>query len=418
MPRLLGRGAVLSVERAHSVVVVGPSQSGKTSAIAIPAILGWPGPVLAASVKADLLRDTIEQRRQLGQVWCFDPTASGAPHPSGWSPLDAIRGWDDARRVAADLTAAAQGAGSSPDAEFWYAMAAKLLAPLLLAAAEGRATMADVVRWVDTQEVREVTEILVVAGAAEALDALQASLERDERQRSSVSTTAEAVLEPFAADRTSFGAPRIDVAALLGGAHTLYVCAPTHDQRRWRAMFGALVQAVVDAAFTLANRSARGRLGAELLVVLDEAANIAPLADLDALAATCASHGIQLVTVFQDLAQIAVRYGERSATVVNNHRAKLFLPGISDPRTLEHASRLIGSEEVTVPSVTRDPGRGRSVTLAPTTRPLLAPEALRCLRPGTAVLVYGGLPPARLELVPWWEQRPGGPGPGRYHARR
>jgi type IV secretory pathway TraG/TraD family ATPase VirD4 len=47
-----------------------------------------------------------------------------------------------------------------------------------------------------------------------------------------------------------------------------------------------------------------------LLVVLDEAAHIAPLPELDGLAATCASHGIQLVTVWQDLAHV----GYKSAT--------------------------------------------------------------------------------------------------------
>ena len=91
-----------------------------------------------------------------------------------------------------------------------------------------------------------------------------------------------------------------------------------------------------------------------LLVVLDEAAHIAPLPELDGLAATCASHGIQLVTVWQVLAQVKRRYGGRAATVLNNHRAKLFLPGIADPDTLEYASRLVGDEEVTQPSVTRD----------------------------------------------------------------
>jgi type IV secretory pathway TraG/TraD family ATPase VirD4 len=44
--------------------------------------------------------------------------------------------------------------------------------------------------------------------------------------------------------------------------------------------------------------------------------------------------GLQLVTVFQDVAQIKDRYGTSAGTVVNNHRAKLFLPGISDLDTL------------------------------------------------------------------------------------
>ena len=90
-------------------------------------------------------------------------------------------------------------------------------------------------------------------------------------------------------------------------------------------------------------------------MVLDEAAHIAPLPELDGLAATCASHGIQIVTVWQDLAQVRGRYGARAPTVLNNHRAKLFLPGIADPDTLDYASRFIGDEEAAHPSVTRDP---------------------------------------------------------------
>jgi type IV secretory pathway TraG/TraD family ATPase VirD4 len=123
---------------------------------------------------------------------------------------------------------------------------------------------------------------------------------------------------------------------------------------------------------------------------------------LDGLAATCASHGVQLVTVWQDLAQVRSRYGARAATVVNNHRAKLFLPGIADPETLDHASRLVGDEEITVPSVTRDRSGGRSTTSTTGPRRMLPPESLRCLPRGEAVLVYGALPPAQLRLRPWW----------------
>ena len=153
-----------------------------------------------------------------------------------------------------------------------------------------------------------------------------------------------------------------------------------------------------------ATRSGRP-LDPPLLVVLDEAAHIAPLPELDGLAATCASHGIQIVTVWQDLAQVKGRYGARAPTVLNNHRAKLFLPGIADPDTLEYASRLIGDEEVSHPSVTRDPTGRRSTTSTTGPRRLLPPEELRCLPRGRAVLVYGTLPPARLQLRPWWARR-------------
>jgi type IV secretory pathway TraG/TraD family ATPase VirD4 len=141
------------------------------------------------------------------------------------------------------------------------------------------------------------------------------------------------------------------------------------------------------------------------LVVLDEAANIAPVAELDGLAATCAGHGIQLVSVWQDLAQIGARYGPRAPTVLNNHRARLSLSGIAEPGTLEHASVLVGEEEVPQRTLSVDPRGGRSSTQAPVRRRLLPPEALRQLPRGTAVLVYGERPPARLTLVPWWDDR-------------
>ncbi len=198
------------------------------------------------------------------------------------------------------------------------------------------------------------------------------------------------------------GTDAFEPTELLNGSHTLYLCAPAHDQRRLRGYFTALTQQVLSQAFTRATR--RGKpLDPPLLVVLDEAAHIAPLPELDGLAATCASHGIQLVTVWQDLAQVRARYGARAPTVLNNHRAKVFLPGIADPDTLEYASRLIGDEEVTTPSFTRDRRGGGSTTSSTGPRRLLPPEELRCLRRGDAVVVYGTLPPAKLRLRPWWK---------------
>jgi type IV secretion system protein VirD4 len=219
-----------------------------------------------------------------------------------------------------------------------------------------------------------------------------------------VYTTTETVLAPFASSGSPSSSSRwFTPDDLLRGPHTLYLCAPAHDQRRLRGYFTALTHQVLSHAFARSTRSA-APLDPPLLVVLDEAAHIAPLAELDGLAATCASHGIQLVTVWQDLAQVRARYGARAPTVLNNHRAKLFLPGIADPDTLEYASRLIGDEEAMLPSVTRDPRGGRSTTQSRGPRRLLPPEDLRCLRRGDAVLVYGILPPARLRLRPWWAE--------------
>ena len=391
----------LATEPGQSVIVIGPTQSGKTTSLAVPAILGWSGPVLAASVKSDLIRDTLAVRRSVGRVWRIDPAGSTVGPTDTWSPIDGCRDWRHACGLATDLCHGAKADGITADGDFWYATAAKLLAPLLLAAAAERRAMADVVRWVDTQEVGEVAEILERIGTHEALQAARATWCRDERTRSSVYTTAETVLAPFAHGPPPATSPRFEPAQLLGGAHTVYLCAPAHDQRRERGYFTALTQQVLNLAFERATSSG-GPLSPPLLVVLDETAHIAPLAELDGLAATCASHGIQIVTVWQDVAQVRARYGPRAATVLNNHRAKLFLPGIADPDTLDYASRLVGDEEITLPTVTREHNGRRSTTSTRTPRRLLPPEELRCLPRGQAVLVYGTLPPVRVRLRPWW----------------
>jgi type IV secretion system protein VirD4 len=151
----VARRRLLAGDAGHSVLVVGPTQSFKTTGLAVPALLEWRGPVLAASVKGDLVRDTVAWRRQQGTAWIYDPTASTY---RGHRPLvasdAAVVTWSSARRVADGLVEAGRTTpGALSDGDFWYATAAKLLAPLLLAAACSGRTMADVVRWIDEQEI-------------------------------------------------------------------------------------------------------------------------------------------------------------------------------------------------------------------------------------------------------------------------
>lgn len=405
----LGRvgSKLVAAEERQSVIVLGPTQSMKTTGFAIPAILEWEGPVLATSVKSDLLRDTLEMRQSLDNVWVYDPTSSTPSGCSGWSPLASCGTWHGAQKTASWLAGAApSGSTGLSDAEFWYQAAAKLLGPLMYAAARSDGSIADVVRWVNLQEQHEVLKALQGAEQG-AMDAAQASFKRDVRQKSSVYTTAETVLAAYEDPVVAKSAEVCDISprAFLdrGSRRTLYVVAPSHEQRRLRPLFETLLHTVISYAYERASQD--GPLDPPLLLVLDEAANIAPLRDLDALASTAAGHGIQLVSIFQDLAQITNRYRERAQTVVNNHRAKILLSGISDTQTLEYASRLLGDEEVLQSSITRGAHGSRSTTESTALRGVAPAHVLRGVRPGEGVLVYGHLPPARLKLRPWFQER-------------
>ena len=401
-----GTGRV-AVESRHSLLVLGPTQSGKTTGLAIPAILEWPGPVVATSVKGDLVDDTIGWRSHLGDVHVFDPGGVTRYRPSGWSPLAGCNSWDGATRSAWDLAMAGKAAvgGGMNLADFWFSSAAKSLAPLLYAAAHTGRSMGDVARWVDREERDEVLDVLHDLEPDASL-AHKATFRREDRARSSLFQVLQQIvgvyLDPHVA--TSAETLEIDVAALLAGdPHTLYIIAPHHDQARLRPLFATLVRQVLTAVYNHA--SAGESLRAPLLVVLDEAANIAPVEDLPAVASTAAAMGLQLVTVFQDLAQIRGRYGDAAGTVVNNHRAKLMLPGLSDLDTLDLASVLAGDQETERASVTIDLAGRRSSTTATHWRRLLPPDGARQLPDGHGVLLYGNLAPIRVRLRPWHRNR-------------
>ena len=246
-------GRAVSTESRHSVLVLGPTQTGKTTGLAVPAILEWDGPVLATSVKADLLADTLAWRSTLGQTWVYDPTEATSFTSSTWSPLASCRTWHGARKTASELAESAKVAtGKGVDsADFWFSSAAKLLAPYLFAAAVRGVGMADVVRWVDGQDRVDARQTLAACGQADALLAHDATWRRDDRTRSSIFTTAEVILSAYGDPRVaaSSATSAIRAAQLLdGGRHTLYLAAPQAEQRRLRPLLATLVAEVISAA--------------------------------------------------------------------------------------------------------------------------------------------------------------------------
>jgi type IV secretion system protein VirD4 len=127
--------------------------------------------------------------------------------------------------------------------------------------------------------------------------------------------------------------------------------------------------------------------------------------NLAEIASTGAGQGVQLLSVFQDMAQVSSRYGRAAPTIVNNHRGSGLGSGISDPDTLSYASRVLGASEFEQRSRgTGEKGR-RSETEGDTYRDLAPANVVRERDPGTGLLVYGHLPPAKIKLRPWYEDR-------------
>jgi type IV secretion system protein VirD4 len=407
---VLGRisARLVAAEPLQSVIVLGPAQSQKTSGLAVPAVLEWDGPVLAACMKPDLIRHTMSQRWQRGDVYLYDPVGLTGLDASAWSPLGRCATWQGAYRMARSLVDAGRGVGQgTPDADFLLNAAATLLAALMLAASTSDRSMGDVVRWVQRRERAEVTTALSVAGEPAANDAMQLTSSLTEQHRSQVYAAVLGVIAAYGDPSVREGMLTNQFSAerlLDGRANTAYVCAPAHEQRRLGPVFAALVQDVIELAYERSTQLGRP-LDPPLLVVLDDAATSAALPQLDVYAATAAARGVQLVTTFRHVGQMQARYGDRAEVLLSNHKAKVILSGISDQATLAVLSHLLEDDTVrslTAPKATAAAAReGDSLRV----RYPSPAEALRRITPGQGVLLYGYLPPAHLSLRPWFRDR-------------
>ncbi len=414
------RGRLLRAEERHALVAFGPPQSGKSAGLAVPALLEWEGPAIASSIKTDLLACTERRRRALGPVFVFDPFGLAAAESHCWSPLRSAGTWDGALESAWRLAAAGElDQRGVESGDFWAIAAEQRLAPLLFTAAAAGLEIDAVVRWAYGQGSRELDETIArLTGSARdeeqltdihaAYDALRAFERQADRTRTSIEATAQSLLRAYRFTRV-LGSARpvneITADALLDERATLYLIGDAKASKLLRPIFLALVSEIVDRAYERATL-AGGRLPLPLLLCLDEAGNVAPLPNLAEIASTAPSHNIQLVSIFHDLAQARSRYGRQAETVVNSHRARMLLPGVADLDTLRYFAGLAGEEEARDLTRTTGAGAGGGTrTSSVRRRPLVAPEALRQLPEGHALLLYGRLAPVQVQLRMWFADR-------------
>ena len=355
-------GARVRLDRGHSLLVVGPTQSGKTSSLVIPAILAWPGPVVVTSVKNDVVAATTPWRATLGDVRCLEP---GRDEGRTWDPLEGLHGLRHALRVAQSLTSESARA----EAEFWNSLAVKLVAGLFVVAQIGGDAIFDVAEAVESRRWLDWIPHDVTSPHAALLTSF---LHYDPKTLDGVVTTAETMLLPW-----RFRQPTARIGDVGAGANTLYLCGARGEHRTYEPLFRGALRRVLEDQQT--RHDARSAL--PLLLVLDEAATVASLDELDQLAATLSGLDVTLVTVVQDFAQLAARWGARAATIVNNHATRLVLAGLSDPTVGTYLPEVLEAPE------------GRRVV------------SLRMRPRNTGVVVAGHRALRTVRLRPWWRQR-------------
>jgi type IV secretory pathway TraG/TraD family ATPase VirD4 len=406
------------------ILIAGP-RTQKTTAFGVPAILAAPGACLATSNKRDVYDVTAAVRAQVGQVWPFDPQGVARVDQTWWwnpltyiAPHDATtgrarrnrRGEVDASETKATRLAAQLVTSTRPDNGrtdvYFDGQAEHLIGLFLLAAALDDKPITQVYSWLTRPESEDPADILAAHGFALQSESAYALAHLPDKQRSGVYDTARSSLS-FLTSRdvqrwvTPGHGDQFHPELFASSTDTLYALSRDGDASAG-PLVAALTMAVLDALEDHATESPNGRLPVPFVGVLDEAANIVRLRNLDGLYSHYGSRGILLVTILQSWHQGAQVWGDHGIEKLwSAANVRIYGGGVDDDRFLRRLSELIGAAERVLRSHSTSRGH-RTITRNVQERVILTPAELRELPPGRAVVFASGTPAVLVEPVPWF----------------
>jgi type IV secretion system protein VirD4 len=381
------------------LVIAGP-QKGKSGAAA-GRILDAPGPVVATSIRGDLIAATAGLRQAAGQVHVFNPEGTG-PYRSTfqWNPAAGCQDMSAAVRRAGYMIEAITTRGLE-DSTFWQDQASMTLAAYLHAAGLAAGTLRDVYRWI-LDSSSQPLHILAShpAAAAPAASHLQHYLTLPDRTRSGVSTTLLGALRflqvpEIASIVCPLPGRGLDLAGFLASRDVMYLVAADAAQSPVPPLFNALVAELAYLARQLGGAGPAGRLDPPLTLELDEAPNLTPL-PIAAWATWAAGSGIRMHVCSQSFAQLAERWGPLGAeTIWQACDVKLIHAGSSEEALSRKVSDACGE--------VRAGSRGGQA--ADQYRPALPFADLRTLPRGRAVVIRSGTGPVIVRTEEYWRRR-------------
>ena len=393
-------------------------RSGKSTALAIPAVLSAPGAVIATSNKADVWSATsaIRADETAQRVWTFDPQRiAWAPQTWWWDPLADLTSVEEAERLASHFVLTVE---DDRNKDIWGPAAQELLAALMLAARSCGGTMHDVYDWLNDEANPVPVQTLKGAGLRGIAASLAGTQGSPAETRGSVYFTARVAAKclrnpqitawitpptnPIVTgpDGTAVRVEQFRPAALPTSKQTLYLLSKDGGGSA-APLVAALTDRVMRAA-TLAAERAGGRLDPPMVVVLDEAANICRIADLPQLYSHLGSRGIIPLTILQSHAQGVAVWGETGMrALLGAATVKLVGAGIDDASFAEDLSRLIGDHDVTTVSTSSGDGRN-SRSRSVRQQRILPAAAIRSLPKGQALVWLTGSKVAMVRTLPWY----------------
>ena len=387
----------LRVPLEEHLLVMAPPRTYKTAFLA-DVILRYPGPVIATTTKPDIYALTAAVRAGRGAVHVFNPQhIGGVPSTFSWSPVEGCE--DPATAIRrADAFAFAVAQKGVEDGTFWSSKASDYLRGYFHAAALARYDLRAVAAWVSGADPDMPERILTAAGAHQWAITLSELCSEAQKTTATVRMVMSRALS-FMADpalaASVLPAPGAGfrIPAFLRGGGTLYMIAEAvSGEAPVAPLFAAMASEIHHDAAQLGQASPSGRLDPPLLMGLDEVTQICPV-PLPSWLSDSGGKGIQVCAVVHGEAQLTGRWGDHGRQVVlDTSSVKVFLPGITDTTTLDAVAKLCGQASWKV--------KGQDHA---TRHDVAAPDMIRQLPAGFALVIRGGCAPVIAHLPRAWK---------------
>jgi len=403
-----GEEVWINIER--PCTVIGPTRSGKTTNVVLPAIIGSPGSVVTTSTRTEVLAASAVCRGARGPIWVFNPDeVGGVPHNCHWDPLEDCHIARVAMRRADTLV---KSSGLGGENEVWATAARTILQSLLMAAAIGKKpngsfyTIADVHEWAQSPtKIGIAFEILTDAAnqnnddGAPNLDGWHEALahisHQEERMQANewfgvknalASLAAHSVRSKLARSYREKGG--FSTRDFLKSCGTIYLLAdaPTDDNRSGTGgIYSLFLDHISETAAALSQEQG-GRIDPPLTFVLDELPNIHPWRRVGRMMSEGAGNGIQTIAIFQNLEQAEDAFGKQRAATIWNNCLKIMLGGETSNEHLSALSNIMDEIEDVSESSQADNTNllRKSVTKSKHMRKGITPADIRRLPWGTA----------------------------------
>ena len=434
-------GGLLRYDGPGHLLTVAPTRAGKGVGAVVPNLLNHGGSVVVTDPKGENYALTARHRRErLGQrVVGLDPfglaaklglpdaereTALGALNPLDLIEHESPDAADDAAMIADMLVVTPPGGGGN---EFWTDEARALLAGLVLYVALSRVgpeRSLPHVRELLTLAPDDFGDLLLKMGGHSDATVRRTSnrlRQKADRERSGVVSSAQSHTHFLDSPRmarvlseSTFNPAELALGPGGGpGRLSLYLLLPP-DRLDTFSRWLRLVVATSLIAVTRARPDTVGGSppAGRVLFLLDEFAQLGPMAPVRRAVSLMAGYGVQVWTFLQDLGQLKQTYPREWETfVANTDVVQAF--GTTDQFTAEYLSKMAGTRTVfsqgSTTGQSRSRGKGRSsgsnegASLSEHGRPLVMPDELRLMDGADQLLLVRGERPVLARKIRFYD---------------